>query len=436
METQRKKALGFWTLTALVAGNVIGSGVFLLPSALAHFGSIGIISWALVSVGAIALALVFAKLARIHPAVGGPYAYCREAFGDFVGFQVAYNYWIALWVGNAAVVVALVGYVSFFWPAINYNHGLAFFVAAFFLWLITAINVIGMRPAGVIQLVTTILKLIPLFVIAIVGLFFIHPHYLTKFNVSHYSNFGALTAAAALAFWSFVGMESATVPADDVENPTKNIPRATIIGTLIAALIYILGAVAIMGIIPMQVLVHSSSPYSVAAEMIFGGWGGWVIGIGAIIATFGTANGWVLMQGQVPLAAARDNLFPRSFAKTSKNGTPTYGLVASSVLITILLAMNYNESLVTQFTFIILLAVLATLIPYLYTTMAEIIILLKRKEKYPKEKIFKHVFIAIFAFVYISWAIIGVGEKIMFYGALLLLSSVPVYVWMKYTYRR
>ncbi len=426
----KKKSLGFWTLISLVVGNVIGSGVFLLPSALAKYGSIGIVAWILTSLGAICLALVFAHLGGRYPKIGGPYAYCREAFGDFLGFQVAYNYWIAVWVGNAAIIVALVGYLSFIFPPLVHNHVLSFVTAVTILWVITAINVAGVRQAGFVQLVMTILKLVPLILIPCVGLFFIHPHYLAAFNISHHSNIGALTATATLAFWSFIGIESATVPADDIENPKRNIPRATIVGVLIAALIYIFGTVTIMGLIPMHTLANSASPFADAAYMLFGEWGALFIAFGAIVSTLGALNGWVLMQGQIPLAAARDDLFPAHFAKTAKSGTPAFGLVFSSILITLLLIMNFNKSLVSQFTIIILLATFASLIPYLYTAMAEIMLLIRDREAMNNKNFRKPLIIALLAFAYIFWAIIGSGERIVFFGALLLLSSAPVYVWM------
>jgi len=429
----QKKILGFWTLISLVIGNIIGSGVFLLPSSLAKYGSISIFGWVLTAIGAICIAMVFANLSRIYPKTGGPYVYCHEAFGDFFGFQIAYNYWVSLWVANAALVVALVGYLGFFWPALAQNHMLAFLISTAILWFVTLINIIGLREAGFVQILTTILKLLPLIIIVSIGLFYVHLHYLTStFNISHHSNLSALSVTVTLTLWAFLGLESATVPADNVKNPKKNIPRATILGTLIAAIIYIVGTIVIMGIVPMHTLALSNSPFADAAYMIFGNWGGILVALTAIIASFGALNGLILLQGQVPLAAARDKLFPKQFAITSKNDIPVFGLVVSSILINLLLAMSFNQNLVSQFTLIILLATLANIIPYFYASMAEIVILLRHKEKYPHEKITKHIVIAILAFIFMSWAIIGSGKTIIFYGALLIFSSAPIYVWMKW----
>ncbi len=422
------KSLGFWTLTALVAGNMIGSGVFMLPAALAAFGSIGIFAWIITAAGTMILAIVFARLSRLLPRTGGPYAYCREAFGDFLGFQVAYNYWIALWVGNAAIVVTLVSYLSVFWPQLDTKPWVSFVVSLSFIWLITLINIIGVKEAGKTQIITTVLKLIPLLGIAIVGLFFIQKTNLSHFNVSGKSDFAALTGAATLTMWAFIGFESATVPAEYVVNPRRNIPRATIIGTSIAALVYILSTVSIMGIVPIKQLAHSASPFADAANIMFGAWAHWVIAAAAVIACFGTLNGWILMQGQIPLAAAKDGLFPKHFEKVNKVGSPVFGLIVSSILISLLLAMRYGASLVNQFTMISLLATLASLIPYIYTSVAEIMFFIKEREKFNQKRLAGSAVLALIAFAYTYWLIYGAGLEIVFYGVLLLLSSIPVYL--------
>jgi basic amino acid/polyamine antiporter, APA family len=421
------KSLGFWMLTALVAGNMIGSGVFMLPSALAGFGSIAIYAWLLTAAGTMVLAIVFSRLSRLLPRTGGPYAYCREAFGDFIGFQVAYNYWIALWVGNAAIVVTLVSYLTVFWPQLS-SPWLSFCVCLGFVWLTTFINILGVKEAGRAQIITTILKLIPLVLVAIIGLFFVQKSNLLQFNISGKSNFSALTGAATLTMWAFIGFESATVPAEHVIDPRRNIPRATIVGTSIAALIYILSTISVMGIVPMEKLAHSTSPFAYAANLMFGPWANWMIAAAAIIACFGTLNGWILMQGQIPLAAARDDLFPRQFGKVNQAGSPAFGLIVSSILISILLAMRYGASLVDQFTMISLLATLASLIPYIYTSVAELMFYIKEREKFNRKRMASSAVLAMIAFAYTYWLIYGAGYTIVFYGVLLLLSSIPVYL--------
>jgi basic amino acid/polyamine antiporter, APA family len=427
----KKGKLGLWMLTALVAGNMIGSGIFMLPAALAHYGSISILAWVLTATGAIFLALVFCRLSELIPKTGGPYTYCRIAFGDFVGFQVAYNYWVALCVGNAAIVVALVAYLGVFWPEVKDDLYLSFFVKAGIVWLLTLVNILGVRKAGVLQLVTTILKILPLLLIGILGLFFIQPENLAHFNLTGQPTLPALTGAATLTLWAFIGLESATVPAEEASNP-KDVSRATILGTVIAALVYILSTVAVMGIISPANLATSTAPFADAANVMLGGWGGWLIAIGAIVSCFGALNGWTLLQGQIPYAAARDGMFPAIFARKSRYGTPVFGLVLSSVLITALLALTLNQTLVHQFTFIILLATLAALIPYFFTAMAELMIFIKYREHFKGQRLIKSVIIAVLAGTYSFWAIAGSGHEKVFYGMLLFFSGIPIYIWMRW----
>ncbi len=429
---RRRRGLGLWMATALVVGNMIGSGVFLLPSSLAKYGGISIVAWVLTAAGAVLLALVFARLGRAYPQTGGPYAYSRRAFGDFVGFQTAWGYWIAIWAGNAAIAVAFVSYLSTFWDALATNSLLAATVALAAIWLLTWINALGVRLGGWVQGVTTVLKLLPLLAIATVGLFFIEGGNFSPFNASGGSAFGAITAAAALTLWAFIGLESATVPAEDVADPKRTIPRSTIIGTLLTALVYILGTVAVMGVIPAGVLAGSNAPFADAAKEMFGGWAGDAVAIGAIVSAFGALNGWILLQGQIPMAAARDRLFPAAFARTGRAGAPVVGLVVSSVLVTLLMAMNYTKSLVDQFTFIILLATLTTLVPYAYSAAAQLMLLATDQARFSARRLATDAVIALLAFGYTLWAIAGAGYEVVFKGFLLLLAGIPIYVWMRW----
>jgi len=426
------KKLGVWMLTALVVGNMIGSGVFLLPASLASFGSITVFSWCATAVGAMLLALVFAKLSTLFPKTGGPYIYCKEGFGNFVGFQVAYNYWIYMWVGNAAIAVAFTGYLSTFYPELAHNNVHAFFITAGAVWFFTIVNIIGVHLAGKFQLVLTVLKFVPLILIAVIGIFFVDSTNLAYFNVSGKSNFSALSGGAMLTLWAFLGMESASIPADDVKDPKKTIPRATILGTAITAVVYILSTVAIMGVIPMPQLKDSTAPFADLAGKIFGPWGMYVMGAAAVISCAGALNGWILLQGQIPLAAAKDKLFPKPFAKVSKSRSPVFGIVISSVLITLILLLNFNKGLVDQFTFIISLATLAAIIAYLYTSVAEFVVYIKYPDKMDRKKVIKSLSISALAFIYTFWATVSAGQEIVFYGSLLMFTSIPIYGWMEW----
>jgi APA family basic amino acid/polyamine antiporter len=421
--------------TALVVGNMIGSGVFLLPAALAEYGGISLIGWLFTGAGAVLLAIVFARLGRAYPRTGGPYEYSRRAFGEFVGFQTAWGYWIAIWAGNAAIAVAFVGYLAVFWEGLADNALLAALVAVGAIWLLTWVNALGVKQGGWVQGITTVLKVLPLLAMATIGLFFIDTANFTPLNLSGGSAFAAVTAVAALTLWAFIGLESATVPAEDVLDPERNIPRATIWGTVGTTLIYILSTVAVLGIIPAATLVNSTAPFADAAESAFGGWAGTLVAIGAIIATFGALNGWILLQAQIPMAAARDRLFPSRFGRTNRAGAPVFGLVVSSALVTLLMLANYTKGLVELFTYMLLLATLTTLIPYAYSAAAQLMLFVTDREKFSGMRLAKDSVIASLAFAYSVWAIYGAGQEVVFYGLLLLLAGIPMYVWVKWRNR-
>ncbi|UCF18662.1 MAG: amino acid permease [Gemmatimonadota bacterium] len=422
--------LGLWICTALVVGNMIGSGVFLLPSSLAPFGGISMVGWLVSAGGAICLALVFARLGRFLPRLGGPYAYAHHGFGDFGGFLVAWAYWISMWTTNAALAVAFISYATVFWPALAVMPALAAGMAIAALWLLTAVNVAGVRTAGIVQLITTILKLLPLIAIGTLGFLYFNADHFVPFNPSGQTTTGAIAATVTLTLWAFLGLESGTVPAADVRDPERTIPRATILGTLVAAAVYILGTAAVMGIIAPTTLAASPAPYADAAQSVWGYWGRYLLGAGATISCFGALNGWVLLSGQLPRAAALDGLLPSAFGRLSQRGTPVFGLVVSSAIASVLILMNFTRGLVGAFTFLILLATLATLVPYIFSSMTELLIAVRHGLASGLRGVLRPATVAIAAFAYSVVAVAGSGRDAVFWGFLLIIAGLPVYVAM------
>ena len=427
-----KPTMGLWMATALVVGNMVGSGIFLLPASLAAAaGPVSIIGWAFTGAGAILLALVFARLGRTFPSTGGPYVYSRKAFGDFAGFWTAWGYWIAAWAGNAAITVAFVGYLAVFWPALGDHNLLAAVVGIGAIWFLTFVNILGVREGARVQFVTTLLKFVPLVLIAFVGLFWIDGDNLTPFAPE--GTWSAISAAAPLTLWAFIGLESAAVAAEEVKDPERTIPRATIIGTVAATVIYMLATLVVMGAVPGSTLVDSSSPFAAAAGAMWGGSWDKIIAAVAIAATFGCLNGWILLQARVPLAAARDGLFPEEFARVhGERKTPIFGLVVSSFLVSALMLMNYTKGLVDAFTFVILLATLTTLVPYAFSAAAQAHLYLTQRHLFDPKNFGRDLFIATLAFVYSVWAITGSGKDIIAKGFVLLLAGIPVYTLVRW----
>ncbi len=419
-----RKALGLWTLTALVVGNMIGSGVFLLPASLASFGGVSFLGWLVTAAGSMLVGLVFGRLARRAPAAGGPYAYSRQAFGDFAGFLVGWGYWISCWSALAAIAVAMVGYLGEFIPGLATTPALAAGTAIAAIVLLTGVNAAGVRGAGLVQFVTTIIKMLPLIGIVLFGL--------SRFETAHFEPFNptdkplplAVIGCLALTLWAFLGLEAATVPAGEVVEPRRTIPRATIIGISIAAVLYIASTGVVMGMVPREALAVSTAPFADAAAILWGPIGGKLVAAGAFVSCFGALNGWILIAGQLPLAIARDGLFPPLFGRLSKSGTPAQGLAVSSALACALVLSNFTQALVTMFTAMILLSTLASLIPFAFSAMAELHLTLREQ----KSGMVGGAIISLLAFVYAMVAIGGAGQQTVFWGFLAFVGGIPFYV--------
>jgi APA family basic amino acid/polyamine antiporter len=416
--------IGYWTSVALVMGNMIGSGVFLLPSSLAPYGGLSLIGWVISAGGAMMMALLFAHLARFHAASGGPYAFTRLAYGDFAGFLVAWGYWISIWSANAALAVAFVGYLSPFIPAIAQRPTLAAGLAIATIWLLTVINIAGIRGAARVQVATTALKLMPLVVVGIAGLFAFEPSRFAVPAGDVRSLASGVIATVTLTLWAFVGLESATIPAGSTADASRTIPRATIVGTALTALVYLTATVGVMSLLDPATLGQSAAPFADAARAMGGETAGRLIALGAATSCFGALNGWVLVVGQLPYSIARDGLLPAAFARLSARGTPAFAMIVGACLSSALVAMNYSRGLVELFTFIILMSTLACLVPYTFCAVAPLI-LHRRDPRYGWTT--SMTALSVTAFGYTLFAIGGAGADVVFWGFLLLLSGIGVY---------
>ena len=421
--------IGLWTSTSLVIGNMIGAGVFMMPAALAAYGSISLFGWVFSSLGALLLAKVFSNLSKMMPtADGGPYAYSRKGLGDFAGFLVAWGYWISIWCTNAAIAVSLVSALSTFFPILTSNSLLAIVTGLGTIWFLTWINTLGIVASGKLQLLTTILKIVPLLLVAVGGLFFFKAANFLHFNISGVSNFSAITATATYTFFAFLGIECATIPSGSVIDPERTVPRATMLGTIITTLIYIISCVSIMGMIPEKDLQHSVTPFADAAVIIWGSSASYWVSAGVAMAAFGALNGWILIQGQIPYAISKDKLFPAVFAQKNKKGAPSRGIIIGSILVSVLMSMNYTKGLVDQFKFLVLLTTITVLVPYLFSTASYIIIKLENNYIKSGKGWIQAIVLATLAFLFSLWAIAGSGQEAVYWGFILLMAGVPFYV--------
>ncbi len=427
MNTIAKKKLGFWTLLSLVMGNMIGAGIFMLPASLAPYGSLSLIAWGVTTVGALLLALIFSRLTYRFPVAGGPYTYCRLALGNFIGFQVAWTYWVSMWVGSAATITAIISYLSFFIPALAQNPLWGFLASTALIWGLTFINIISLKMVGFVQILTTILKIVPLLLLIGFGASHISWENFQPFNPSDKPLFSSILSASILTMWTFIGIESATIPAHKVENPTHVIPKATLWGTGLVALFYIILSAFIIGLLPNDSLQSNSTPFALAATQVFGEWGGSAMAAIVIIASLGSLNGWFLIEAQLPAVAAQDGFFPKKFAHVNKNDIPVFSLIVTGALINILVFCNFSKNLVSTFSSLILLATLAILTTYLLSVCAEFILFLKEKKQMKPLAFIKNFLIVTGACIYIVLAIIGAGQEVILWGSVLFFITIPLY---------
>ena len=425
--SEASRPLGLWTAIALVAGNMIGSGVFLLPASLAAFGGLSFYGWAITLGGALLLALTFARLAARSARAGGPYAYAREAFGDTAGFVIAWSYWVSIWCANAAIAVAFAGSMGALFPALIGTPARAAACALAALWLCCAINLVGVREAGRLQVLTTALKVLPLLVFGGIAIWMIDPRNLEPMSETAARSgidmvmtaAGAVHTTVALTLWAFLGLEAATIPAAAIRDAERTIPRATMIGTLLAGIATILACTAVLGVLPPDVAERSTAPMADAARTLWGDGAGHAIAAVAAVSCFGALNGWVLLSAQLPMAAAEDGLFPRAFAITDARGTPWFGVLIGTALASLLVVANYSDSLVKVFTFSILLSTAATLLPYVASSAAW----LKLGQR--------GLVVAGFALLYSLYALFGTGMEALAWGAALIVAGLPLHYAIK-----
>jgi basic amino acid/polyamine antiporter, APA family len=410
------RKLGPWMCLALVIGNMIGSGVFLLPAALAPFGWNGVFGWLFTIGGVLTIVAVLARLARALPGVDGPYGYTLAAFGPRVAFLIGYSYWISVWVGNAAIATAAVSYLSIFFPTLGTMPGASSVAAVGLVWLMTAINMRGARAAGGMQVVTVLIKLIPLIVVIILVAIVtgkssgaaLAPFHSDTISIS------AVSGAAALSLWALVGFESASLAYGNIDNPDVTVPRATMIGAALTGLLYLLVCSGIALILPLAIAANSDAPLADFVAIHWGVGPSLLIALFAAVSAIGTLNGMTLLQGAVPLSLARTGGFPRYFGVTNAEGTPVRALVGSSMLTTILVLMNSAQSMGSAFAFMALLSTSVTLFLYFGVAVAA----LKLKVGGP---------VAAVAAAFALWTLWGAGIVPSAWSFVLLLSGIPVY---------
>lgn len=419
------RPLGLWLCLALVVGNFIGSGIFLLPAQLAPFGWNALFGWLVTIAGALCLAFVFARLSAAIPLAAGPYAFVGQAFGPAAGFAVGWGYWIALWVGNAAIAIAAISYASLLFPELA-QGGRGAIAAVSLVWLLTLVNCTSVRAAGGVQAVTTLIKLLPLIAVIAIAFWLLaegravpnRPFRTAELNL------GAINGAAALALWAMLGVECASVATRKVRDPARTVPLATMVGTLFVGIVYLLVSTPVTMLLPAGEVSASNAPVALFVERYWTPGLGLAVGLAAAISCAGALNGFILLQGELPFAMARQGSFPAFFARLSRNGIAVRAQLVSSLLATLLILANAERSVSALFAFMALLATAATL--FLYFGCALAALRLQRTGAVPRSLALKAT--AAIGALFALWTFYGAGFEAVAWGLVLLAAGAPVFL--------
>jgi APA family basic amino acid/polyamine antiporter len=381
----KARTLGLTSATGLVIGSIVGTGIFTAPAVLAGAGTMGIVVLGVIAVGAMLLAVLFGQLTRRVPASdGGLYAYSRHEFGDLAGYLVGWCYWVQAWAGNAAIVASWVFYVDALFD-LKHASGLENWgIALLGLWVPAIVNLAGVRQMAWFQNATVVLKFLPLLFVGVVGWFFVDKANFGPFNASGGSLYSGIGIAAGVALFSFIGVEAAAVTAKRVKDPRLNVGRASLIGTALSAVLYVLVTAAVMGLVAHHALAGNGAPFVNAFQSIFPhtAWAGKFIAAVAVVSGIGALNGWTLIITETSRAIAQDDLFPRPFTWTNRNGTAWFGIVVGTALPSILMLWRYTASSgLTVFTYLVDLTVVTVAIPYFFSAIAQLTYLVSRRRR-------------------------------------------------------
>lgn len=352
-----------WGLAALVvAGNMIGSGVYLLPATLAPVGSSSVVGWLVAGAGAVTLALVFAALGRLQPDADGLSGFAERGLGRFFGFQTALAFWTACLVGNVAIAVAATGYLGFFFPVLK-EPVAATFCNLGLIWLTTGAYILGSRTASRFAALALAIGLVPIVIAVAAGVTaFSGETFTASWSPSENSLAESVPASLAVIFWAFLGVESAAVLSARVRHPARDVGRASIAGVLLASLVYVAASVAVFGVIPAGVLAQSSSPYADLTARVFGASIGAAVAAAAVVKAVGTLSGWVMLGGETARAAARRGYLPAGFG--AGEHTPIANPLLGGAIMSVVAVISGQPTLGGQFGMLIGVTSVLSLVVY------------------------------------------------------------------------
>jgi APA family basic amino acid/polyamine antiporter len=425
MHKRTEKPLGFWMCSSLVVGNIIGMGIFVLPSALAPFGLNAFIGWAITLAGCLCIAHLFARLSQALPQDDGPYGYTRRAFGNGAAFFVMWCYWVSIWLTNATLVVGIVGYLATLLPVLTDKPWLQQAAAHGLVWSFVLVNMRGARTSGVFQVIATLLKLLPLAAAIALGAYVLltEPGAYTSHLPATAISFEATAAAATVSLFAMLGVECATIPARQVADPATTIPRATLFGTFATAGIYVVVTAVLLLLLPQAELAKSSAPFVDLFQRYWNADAGRWLAAFVVISGLGALNGWTMIAGEVTVSFANHAVFPVAFKRCNRHGAPLRALLLSGVLASVMIQMNYSRTLSEAFAFLIAMVTAANMPLYLLVGAA-VIKLCRRRVLAAGMLLYAT---ALATILYCLWAFYGMGREALGWAIVLGALSLPVF---------
>lgn len=432
--------LGLLPLTALVIGSMIGGGVFSLPQNMARGASAGAITigWLITAVGMLTLAFVYKNLSTRKPGLdAGPYSYARAGFGNFVGFNSAWGYWLSAWIGNVSYAVLIFGALSYFYAPFGEegNTWQAIVGASICVWLVHALVLFGVRQAAIINLITTIAKLGPIFLfIVLVFVAFNMPTFELDFWGREALTLGSITtqvqSTMLVTLWVFIGIEGASVGSGRARK-RSDIGKATILGFVTVLLLYLLVSLLSLGVMSQSELAALPAAASMAnvLESVVGPWGSVLVRVGLVISVAGAFLSWTLLAAEIPFRAAKEGILPDVFAKENDNGSPSGALWVTNVCVQIVLIVTLYAN--STYLALFYIASTAILVPYVFSGAYALKLAMTGESYDPQEGRGRDMAIGALATVYGAWLVYAAGPTYLLMCAMLYAVGIPIYVWAR-----
>jgi putrescine:ornithine antiporter len=421
-----QKKMNLMQLTFIVAVNMMGSGIIMLPSNMAQVGAISLLSWLVTAVGSMAIAYGFAQAGIFNQRSGGMAAYAQDAYGKDGYFQVFFLYFLSLAIGNVAIAISAVGYLATFFPWLSSTPITTCIGVIGLLWLTTFANFGGPGVTGKIGSITVWGVIIPVGAISIIGwIWFSADTFAAAWNPQGLSLAQGMGSSISLTLWAFLGMESAAQNSAAVENPKRDVPLACMFGTLGAAAVYILSTTVIQGIVPNQELANSTGPFGLAFTYMFNPTVGSIIMALAVLACLGSLLGWQFTIAQTGKAAADDGMFPAFFTKVNRLGAPITGMLVLGVVQSLLALSTISPTLSEQFSALVNLAVVTNVIPYIVALSA--LMVMMKGAQVSQRTYRRNTAVALIAMAYSVFALYASGKDAVLGGMLVL--GVSYIIW-------